>query len=70
MSKQIAANPKVEICAFDGDEWLRIQAVAAEDDRVEAKADMLDHYPHLKKMYSATDDNTCLLYTSHFSGRI
>ena len=32
------------------------------DDRVEAKAHMLDSYPSLKGMYSAEDDNTEVLY--------
>lgn len=62
VSKQMAANPKVEICAFDGREWLRIQATAVEDDRLEARADMLDHYPELKSMYAADDGNTVVYY--------
>jgi uncharacterized pyridoxamine 5'-phosphate oxidase family protein len=61
-SKQMVKNPKVEICAMDGDKWIRIQALAVEDDRVEAKQSMLDAYPNLKAMYSATDDNTQVLY--------
>ena len=62
VSKQILANPKIEICAFNGQEWIRIQAVAVEDDRVEAKQSMLDSYPSLQSRYSATDDNTLVLY--------
>jgi len=63
VSKQIAANPKIEICAYDGDnQWLRIQAIAVEDDRVEAKQSLLDKYPELQSMYSATDDNTQVFY--------
>ena len=58
VSKQIQANPKVEICAFKNGEWLRV----AGDDRVEAKAHMLDAHPQLKAMYSAEDDNTEVLY--------
>ena len=61
-SKQMAANPKVEICAFAGGEWVRIAATAVNDDRVEAKESMLDSYPNLKANYSATDDNTQVLY--------
>ena len=61
-SKQMAANPKVEICAFAGGEWVRIAATAVNDDRVEAKESMLDNYPNLKASYSATDDNTQVLY--------
>ncbi|NLT40016.1 MAG: NimC/NimA family protein [Clostridiales bacterium] len=61
-SKQMAANPKIEICAFKGGEWIRVQAIAVDDDRVEAKQDMLDKYPSLKGRYSATDSNTQVLY--------
>jgi uncharacterized pyridoxamine 5'-phosphate oxidase family protein len=61
-SKQMAINPKVEICAFDGNEWIRVQATAVDDPRVEAKQSMLDAYPQLQNMYSATDDNTQVLY--------
>jgi uncharacterized pyridoxamine 5'-phosphate oxidase family protein len=56
------ANPKVEICTMNGGEWIRIQAIVVEDDRVEAKQSMLDKYPELHNMYSATDDNTQVLY--------
>jgi len=62
VSRQMQANPKVELCAFDGDQWLRITATAVRDDRREPKVHMLDNYPHLKKMYSADDDNTEVLY--------
>ena len=62
VSKQIEANPKVEICAFSGGKWLRVAGTLVRDDRVEAKAHMLDAYPSLKGMYSAEDDNTEVLY--------
>jgi len=62
VSKQIQANPKVEICAFADGKWLRIAGKLIRDDRVEAKAHMLDAYPSLKGMYSAEDDNTEVLY--------
>jgi len=62
VSKQMMTHPKIEICAFNGQEWIRIQAVAVEDDRVEAKQSMLDNYPSLQSRYSATDDNTQVLY--------
>lgn len=62
VSKQIAQNPKIEICAFDGNTWIRIEAVAVNDDRTEAKQHMLDNYPTLQKMYKADDNNTQVLY--------
>lgn len=58
VSKQILANPKVEICAFDGERWLRVAATAVEDPRVEAQEHMLEAYPSLKRMYQAGDGNT------------
>jgi uncharacterized pyridoxamine 5'-phosphate oxidase family protein len=61
-SKQMKKNPKIEICSVNGGEWIRVQATAVEDDRVEAKQSMLDAYPNLKKVYSATDSNTQVLY--------
>jgi len=61
-SKQMIKNPKIEICAMNEGNWIRIQADAVEDDRVEAKQSMLDAYPSLKSRYSATDDNTQVLY--------
>ena len=63
VSKQMAANPKVELCAFDGDKnWVRVQATVVDDDRVEPKEAMLEAYPDLKGMYSATDGNMQVLY--------
>ena len=63
VSKQIAANPQVEICAFDGDAaWLRVQATLVEDPRVEAMQSLLDDYPSLQGMYSATDGNCQVFY--------
>ena len=62
VSKQIHANPKVEICAFKNGEWLRVAGTLVEDDRREAKQAMLDAYPSLQKMYSADDGNTEVFY--------
>ena len=62
VSKQMLKNPNIEICAFSGKKWLRISAVAVEDDRIEAKQKMLDAYPTLQDRYAADDDNTQVLY--------
>ena len=62
VSKQIQANSKVELCAFKDGSWLRVAGTLVRDDRVEAKAHMLDAHPSLKGMYSAEDDNTEVLY--------
>ena len=62
VSKQIMKNPHIAICAMTGDEWIRIEATVVNDERVEVKQSMLDAYPDLKSMYSATDDNNQVLY--------
>ena len=62
VSKQIHANPKVEICAFKDGEWLRVAGTLVEDDRREARVAMLEAYPSLQAMYSPDDGNTEVLY--------
>ena len=62
VSKQLAANPKAEICAFTGGKWIRVAGKLINDDRLEAKESMLEAYPNLKRMYDAKDDNTQVLY--------
>ena len=62
VSKQIHANPKVEVCAFKDGKWLRIAGELVEDDRVEARQSMLDAYPSLQNMYKADDGNTEVFY--------
>ncbi len=70
VSKQMAANPKIEICGMDGEKWIRIEAVAIEDDRIEAKQHMLDSNPVLKSMYAADDGNTEVLYLKNATATI
>lgn len=62
VSKQMMKNPKIEICAFSGEKWVRVEAVVVEDNRIEPKQKMLDKYPQLKSMYTADDENTQVLY--------
>ena len=62
VSKQIAANPKVEICAFNNGKWIRVAGELVNDDSRDVKVAMLEKMPMLKKMYSADDDNTQVLY--------
>ena len=70
VSHQIAANPKVEICAFSGGEWIRIACELVEDDRVEAKKAMLDAYPSLRRMYDEKDGNTQVFYMKNATATI
>jgi|GEM_PF-298694 len=60
VARQILANPRVELCAFDGAEWLRVAADAVEVPEVAAQAHMLDAYPELKAMYAPGDGNTVI----------
>lgn len=60
-SKQIMANPKVELCAFHNGAWVRVAGELEEDDRVEARKSMLDAYPNLRGMYHEEDGNTQVL---------
>ena len=62
VSRQLAANPKAEICAFKGGTWLRVACELVEDDRAEARKAMLDAYPNLRAMYDENDGNTQVLY--------
>ena len=61
-SKQLAANPKAEICAFKDGAWIRVACELVEDDRFEAKKSMLDEYPNLRGMYREDDGNTQVFY--------
>jgi uncharacterized pyridoxamine 5'-phosphate oxidase family protein len=70
VSKQIKANPRIEISAMFEDRWIRIEAQAIEDDRIEARQNMLDAYPDLKKMYAADDSNTQVFYLKNATASI
>ena len=62
VSKQLAANPKAELCAFKDGVWLRVAGKLYEDERREARKSMLDAYPDLRAMYNEDDGNTQVLY--------
>lgn len=70
VAKQIAANPKVAICAFNGEQWLRITATLVEDPRVEIKKAMLDANPGLRNMYDENDDNTAVYFLTEAKATI
>jgi len=62
VSKQMMANPKIEISGMADGKWIRIEAVAVEDDRIEVRHHMLNAYPMLQGMYKADDGNMQVLY--------
>ena len=62
VSRQLHANPKMELCAMLDGRWLRLEATAVEDDSREARVSMLEAYPALQAMYSPDDGNTEVWY--------
>ena len=62
VSKQIAANPKVEICAFFEGTWVRIKATLVDDPSTEAQEQLLAEYPMLADLYQVNDGNNQVLY--------
>jgi uncharacterized pyridoxamine 5'-phosphate oxidase family protein len=69
-SRQLAANPKAEICAFKDGAWIRIACELIEDDRFEAKKSMLDAYPNFRHMYDENDGNTQVFYMKNATATI
>ena len=69
-SKQLAANPKAELCAFKDGAWIRVACELVEDDRIEAKKSMLDAYPNLRNMYDENDGNTQVFYMKNTTATI
>ena len=62
VSKQLAINPKAEICAFKDGKWIRITGELVEDDTREVKTLMLEKMPNLRHMYNEDDGNMQMLY--------
>lgn len=57
VSHQLHVNPKLELCAMLGDEWIRVEASAVEDDDRAARVSMLERFPSLSAMYAPDDGN-------------
>ena len=70
VANQMKTNPKVEISAMAEGKWIRIEAVAVLDERIEAQAHMLDEYPNLKAMYQPGDGNTEVYYLKDATAQI
>lgn len=62
VSKQLAANPKAEICAFKDGKWIRVSGELVNDDDRAVMVAMLEKMPGLKSMYSPDDGNMQVLY--------
>ena len=70
VSRQLHANPKLELCAMLGGSWIRVEATAVEDDSREARVSMLDAYPSLQTMYSPDDGNTEVWYLRNVTATV
>lgn len=68
--RQIKKNPRIELCASVGGEWLRLSAVAVENTDVEAERHLLSAYPELREMYQPGDGNTVLFALTDADARI
>lgn len=62
VSDQMKANPKVELTAMRGDEWVRITCEAHLDIRHEAVVSMVEAHPHLAPFYRADDPDVEVFY--------
>lgn len=69
--KQIEKNPNVEISAMTPDgRWIRVQAQAVRDPRIEARKSMLDANPNLRSMYSEDDGVMEVLFLQNATATI
>ena len=65
VSDQMKANPKVEITAMRGEDWIRITCEAYLETNHEALASMVAALPHLEQFYRADDPNTEVFYLAN-----
>ena len=70
VSKQMIANPKIELSGMTDGKWIRVEAEVVEDDRIEPRQHMLDAYPSLKGMYKADDGNCQAFYLKNATATI
>ena len=62
VSKQIAANPKIELCAFCEGIMLRVAATLVDDTNPESEKSMFAEHPELEPKYHIGDGNTQVFY--------
>lgn len=70
VSRQLKANPKIEISGMWKGRWIRVTGEAVLDDNIEAQKHMLDAYPSLQKMYQPGDGNTEVFYLQNGTAQI
>ncbi len=63
VAKQILTNPKVELSAMNGNDWIRVCGTLVMDEDKVAQESMLDEYPHLRPMYTTgPEGNSAVFY--------
>ena len=70
VAHQLDDTKLAEICAFDGQRWIRLSGTVIEDPRIEAQKSMLDAYPELGRMYQPGDGNTAVYYFENATATI
>ena len=70
VSRQMKANPKVEISGMAEGKWIRLTAKAVLDERIEAQEHMLEGYPSLRAMYAPGDGNTEIFALTDVEGQV
>ena len=70
VSKQLEANPKFEICAFNKGVWIRVSGRLVEDPRIEAQEAVLAEYPGLRERYQPGDGNNEVFYMEDVTATI
>ena len=70
VAKQMLAHPRISISGMVEDKWIRLDAYAVYDERLEAQAAMLEANPTLKTMYAVGDGNTAVFYLKNAKANI
>ena len=70
VAKQMLAHPQIAISGMADGKWIRLNAEAVHDERIEAQQSMLDAIPSLKSMYAAGDGNTAVFYLKNATAEI
>ncbi len=60
VAKQMAKNPNIEICGFNGQEWMRVHGPVELVDDIAIQTEYLNQNESLKAMYTPGDGNTAV----------
>lgn len=60
--REMEKNPKIEIAAMFGEDWIRVTGKVVRDFDQKAKEAVLEQNPHVQAIYSASDPHFAVLY--------